>query len=309
MEEQKIILANGSNINEKWFSEPLTEFAAGIPCDNVKKALDAIAPEVRAPRRFEFFVSNSGSFVYDNEEIREGEDGTIKTIHNGFARVETSGNVILAKMNTYGLTTVIEDDDMFFQEQAVEDLKLRLLTADLMRAAKLLDVLSGDAEEIVWARGNKNDPIKDIKALISSVGNSNGMNANKLLYGFGAWNMSCEYFGSDSPNYTLAPRDLAFSLGVDDIIVSNNRAFVNNDELLEEDGAPEYIIPKNKVYAFCSNGGVSRRDYSAIKRFVAHPFEVFSREKPGGLEISVYTTALIAQTGIGGVKAYKVSNS
>ena len=47
---------------------------------------------------------------------------------------------------------------------------------------------------------------------------------------------------------------------------------------------------------------------SVIKRFVATPFTVYAREIAGGLEISLYTRALIAQTGVGGMKALKVSD-
>lgn len=306
--ENKIILAN-SNVNSQWFSEKLTEYAAGFPCDKIKKILDLIAPEVRVPRAFEYYISGEGSFKYDAVELKPGEDGNVRMLHCGFATVNSSSRVVNAKCNMYGLTTIIEDDEEFLQEQAVEELKTTLLTQDLIRAVKLLDSLSGDSTSKVWKKGGTNNPISDVKSLIAGVGDKGTFNANKVLYGYSAWNMSSEYFGSDSPNYTLAPDALALPLGLDALAVSNDRAFMLSEESEENGGISQYIVPPNKVYALVSTNKLSRQDFSVMKRFVARPLTVFSREVSGGLEISVFTVALIAQTGQGAVKSYTISNS
>lgn len=305
--ENKIIFANG-NVNSQWFSEGLTEYAAGCSCDKVKKLLDLIAPEVKVPKAFEFYTSGAGAFRYDKTDTKQGADGQTRMLHCGFHEVQTSNGIVGAKCNLYGLTTVIEDDDEFLQKQAVEDLKLRLLTEDLIRAVKLLNSLSGVPTVKTWKTGEANNPIKDVKALIEAVGNKGAFNANKLLYGYSAWNMSAEFFGTDSPNYTLSPDALALTLGLDGVAVSNDRIFDGSEESEGANGVPQYIVPTNKVYAFCSTDKLSRQDFSVMKRFVSKPFTVLTHEIGGGLEISLYTTALIAQTGQSAVRAYSVSN-
>lgn len=300
----KIIFANAS-ANADWFSQGLTDYAAGYSTGKIEELLNFIAPEVKVSPAFEYYTSGSGDIKYDETEAFYDDDNTMRMRHSGFRVVNTTGNTVTAKCNVYGLTTIVDDDDDFIQKQAVEELKKQLLREDLIRASKLFTSMVTPTNK-VWKSGGENNPIKDIKELIASVGDDCGCAANKVLFGAAAWNMRAEYFGTDSPNYTISPDALALALGVDGIAIANERALMKQDG--KEAQKRAYILPENNVYAFCSQGGASAQDFSVIKRFVATPFTVYAREIAGGLEISLYTRALIAQTGVGGMKALKVSD-
>lgn len=299
-----IVLANG-NYGVDWFSQGLTEYAAGLPVGKCEKLLNYIAPEVKVAKSFEYYKSGEKSALIDTIHL----DDVMRSTHGEFAFVGQGHKLVNAKCHCYGLTTRVEDDDEFIVKQAVEELKSLLIIKDLSRALAMLDKIVKPID-IVWKKGNDNNPIKDLRNLLKEASNKDLGNANRLLFGADAWACRAEFFGADSPNYTMSPDALALTLGIDSCVVSTDRGLIKR---ADADGkitqSQDYIVRPERVYAFASSGIANTKDASVLKRFVAKPYTVYTHEVPDALEITVSTYSLLAQTGVGDLKCYSVKDN
>ena len=302
------IFANSEAGNSADFSQELTDYVAGYRVPNVEDALEFIAPSVAVPsKRFEYAKFGDGAMVVDVDDGR-APFGTFKT-------VQSSGEIISAKLVSRGFTMVIDEDEFSanYRNQAVESLKRRLLRNELYRAASMLAKVAGSATSKKWlASGEgKSTPDGDLQNLVASVADAAGVHANRILFGETAWayryaSMVASTAVGEGASARLTPEQLAQMLGIDEIKISKERYLTQT-----ADGKKyQNILGANQVFAFNGIKGATIEDISTFKRFyLGEGFKVFVEQKAGCEHITVSHKSLIAQTGVGSVKALTISNS
>lgn len=302
-----IYIANSESFDVANLSTPLTAYAAGYNLPEVQSLLDFIAPSVQTPKRFEYRSFGKGQFAMEIDDVRaSGAD---------FKKVAYSGEVIDAHLLNKGLSVFIDKDDNFegAENQAVEFLKRRLLRNELLRAFSVLQAAAGNAVAKKWmADGEgKTSPDGDVAALVASVGDSCGLDANRVVYGSQAWLFRlAALLGSTAPaegaSARMSPEEIAKFLGIDGAMIAKARG-----EIFES-GSKKKASIGNASYVFAFNGesGLSKNDASTIKRFHSGgDMNVYRETKNNGILITVEHYSRIVQTGVGACAALSISNS
>ena len=232
-----------------------------------------------------------------------------------FKKVVMEGEVLDAHLLNKGLSLFIDKDDNFdgAENQAVEFLKRRLIRNELLRAFSVLAAASGNATAKKWmASGNgKSSPDGDVAALVSSVGDACGLDANRVVYGSQAWLYRLSaLLGSSAPAEgaaaRMSPDEIAKFLGIEGAMIAKARGEIY------ENGAKKKATIGNAAYVFAFNGesGLSKNDASTIKRFHSgEDMNVYREEKNNGILITVEHYSRIVQTGVGACAALSISNS
>jgi len=301
--EGQVALANEGAFGASFLSQPLTDYAVGWKTDGKKleELLEFLAPAVKVSRRFEYRVANNAdefAMVADSQDVRAlfGEFQTVKTI----------GSIVNAKTVSKGLTTVIEKDSEMpgDREKKVAWLKKMLLRAECYRAWSLLNTAATNTAK-TW--NSAATPDKDVLDAVQSYGDAVGIDANRVLYGSGAWTKRYgAYSAQDAKNFIppFTPAGVGDFLSCD-VLVSKERYTAASGK--------SRIASANVVLVYQGEKGATLDDPSTLKRFWTPEengaeWAVYVDEtNPKLVRITVAHTSQIATTCSTGVQKITVS--
>ena len=297
----QIVLSNEGRFDAAYLSEPLTNYCVGWngsdEAKKLKELLDFLAPEVPVSRRFEFkAMTNSESILSETDDIR--------AIGGGFKRVEYKGTSTNEKTLNKGLTLVLDKDEMQDgdEERGVSSLMARLYRNETRRAATAVLNIDATGTNKTW--GSTATPDNDVLGIVDSAGDASGLDANRVLYGRGAWLLRASSYAAQNTAGATAglmvrePKDLASFLGVDEVLQTSLR--------YQSAAATKSKIVGAYVVAFNAQSGIGKDDPSCVKRFftpVGGGMRVYRQEYAKYIEVSVehYSNIVVTST-VGGKK-------
>lgn len=290
-----ICAANEQSFNDSFMSQPLTTFIAGMPdADKVQEALQFIAPEVPAPRKFDYRTfGNSQQFLSETDDVRG--------LGAGFKVVDIKGDIAQGRTINKGLAFIGDLDQVGeianWEQIYTNWLRTRILRNDLRRATTaLLALHAGTSKK--WITTPVTDPDADLLDLVESLGDSTGLNANALAIGSTAWSYRVQNLRSTDKAGGFAssmwtPQQLGEWLSLE----QGARKF--NERYGTGSGDKTRLLAAY-VVAFHRTESKVMEDPSSIKRFVTGTMQVYRRELgPKLVEISVSHYSNLTSTGSG----------
>lgn len=293
-----VCAANEASFAENFASEPLTTFVAGMPAEEgIEDLLNWIAPEVPAGRRFEY-----RGFGNVQQMLSETDD--VRGLGANFKTVEFKGDLTSARTLNKGLALILDLDLIDAIPNAEANyagwLKNRVVRNELRRAiTALLALDSGTSAK--WVTPTVTDPETDLLALVESLGDSAGLDANALAIGSTAWgyrvtNLRSTDKAGGMASSMFTPAAVGEWLGLPEgcrrVTARYATGTGNKTRML---GA--YAV------AFRRSGAPVADDPSSLKRFVTTTkgrFQVYRREVSAKLvELSVGHYSNIVATGAG----------
>lgn len=299
-----LICAANDRVADSQFSEPLTNFAAGVRSEKYENLLNFIAPPIRANRRFEFRKSGKGEFLSDSDDIR--------AVGGNFKRLEVQGEIVQSKTLNKGLTIRIDNDERYegIEEEKTQSLIRRLYRNECIRAVAMLLSVAGNPTAKSWVTGdNKTQPDADLRELIDLVGDQIMLDANRLLIGSKAWNTRLGVYESSSAPYAgtaanMGAQQLADKLGLDAVLKSSERIATGSGK--------SKVVNAAYAVAFVGQDNPDDLDPSTLKRFWSpcdggEMFRIYRDEKSKWVDITVEHYSNIVNTVANGAKAISVS--
>jgi hypothetical protein len=305
-----VVAANESRFNESFFSEPLTQYALGWrPTDDLLSMLEFIAPEVMAPRRFQFAKAvNAEAFLSESDDIR--------AIGSGFKMVEYTSQKANDQTHNKGLTIRVDLDNVEgipnYREVYTARLMDRLLRNDLRRAITLLSA-AGTNTAVTWDTTAGKNPDGDVRTRIEAFADAVGLYPNRGLYGIGAWNKRIATYEAQTNATGMAqrgawdPMRVASDLNLEEIRKSKERYVAVGSSTTKAKLTSDIVL---LYHAF---GNATAEDPSNIKRFVSNTlgggkFRVFEQVVNAKLvDITVEHYSNIIMTSTLGVQKLTVS--
>lgn len=303
-----LALANENRFEAANYSEPLTQFIAGVmgtDLAGLQAELDRIAPPVRTARRFEYKKAPAGlSFLADLEDER--------AIGADFRKVDAGGESVQAKTANRGLSITLDRDEMVDGsiEQAAKWLTAILMRNDIRRAFTAITAAATNTNKTWNASAN---PDGDLRDMLISVLTSRGLMPNLLLAGSAAWSIRASSYEASTKAGALAlasysPAQLADKLGVETVHVSKTvyKATKSGSKAL---ALGSYMI------ALYTDAVVSKEDGSNVKRFWTpceggQQFRVYvDQSKAKTVEVVVEQYSSVAVTDSTGINMYTVAAS
>lgn len=298
-----ICLANEERFTAAFFSEPLTTYAIGWKDpENIQATLDAIAPPVEVPRRFEFkSAKNAEEFLSEVDDIR--------AIGSAFKKVEYTGTSVNQKTINKGLTITLDRDELVpgKEERTVIRLMSRLNRNDLRRAVAAL-IASATNTGKTWDGTAGKDPDMDVKSDLETGATARGLGSNVIVYGATAWtkrltSYRAQNLAGQSASSTLTPDQVAAFLGVSRVVISNERYQATSTTKAEILGA--YVL---MYYASLL---ADTEDPSNIKQFwtptESGRFRVYREEHAKTIDISVEHYSNIVLPSTLGLRKFTIS--
>lgn len=298
--------SNEARFSGSHLSEPLTTFASGVlDRENLREALDQIAPPIDAPRRFEYRKADS-----DEDFLSESDD--VRAIDAPFKRVQTRGSVVNARTENKGLTIRLDKDGEGAlpnaAERAAARLVRRVLRNDLVRAVNLL-VSSASNTGKTWSTSV--DPDVDLLDLVNASGDARGINANVLYMDYGAWSTRIASLSGSKSSCAFAkllwtPEQLAGWLGVERIIRTDVR-------VKPAGAAAKQRLSNGYVVAYYADRNPGLDSPTNLARFVTPTdggdVRVYVEDHPKFIDVSVEHYSLVATPSTLGVLKYTIANA
>ncbi len=254
-----VCLANEARFTESTYSQPLTTYVAGYraPTD-IEGILDFAVEPVEAPRRFEFKKATNAE-----EYLSEADD--LRAIGADFKRVEYTGASVLEKTQNKGLTMRLDLDQVAqqsdWQERYASRLKERLLRNELRRALAIVLASATNANK-VWDSNAK--PDNDVREAVLASGDTRGLDANRVLFGSGAWSLRLNALGAMGDvaarsMYAQTAEQLAGFYGVEMVKIARQR--------FQQTATTKGKVLGDSVVIFHASPGATLDDPSDFKRF------------------------------------------
>jgi len=298
-----IALANEERFTTTYFSEPLTAYAIGwVDPENIQAILDAMAPPVETPRRFEYkSATNSEEWLSETDEVR--------AIGSAFKRIEFKGSSVNEKTLNKGLTITLDRDEMVdgTQERAVARIMRRLNRNDLRRAVVALVAAASNSNK-TWDTTDGKDPDQDVIADLITGGDARGIGSNTIVYGEIAWQKRALSHRAQSSaggfaSASLDEQALARLLGVARVMVSRER--------YQSGSATKTKIVGSYVLMYFAELLASLEDPSNIKQFWTPTdsgrYRVYVEEHAKTVDVSVEHYSNIAIPSTLGIRMFTVS--
>jgi len=296
--------ANEARFDAAYFSQPLTTYAVGWQDpENIQVTLDAMAPPIQVPRRFEFkSATDAEAFLSEVDDIR--------AIGSPFKRIEFTGSSIQQKTHNKGLTIRLDHDEQGIagsHERAVGLIISRLLRNDLRRAVTLIAAASTNNAK-TWDTTALKNPDQDVIADLITGADSRGLQSNHVVYGEVAWqkrNLSYEA-QNNAGGYARAgktPEQVAGLLMVDGVQVSRER--------YQSGTSTKSKIVGAYVFMYHANQSATKDDPSNVKLFWTPTdsgrFRVYREEHAKYTDISVEHYSNIVITSTLGMRMFTIS--
>jgi hypothetical protein len=292
--------ANEQSFNNSFMSEPLTAYVQGMPDqDGIIEALDYIAPQVPAARRFEFRkFGNTQMFLSETDDVRG--------IGASFKAVEFKGELETGRTINKGLAFVGDLDVLGeipnWEQLYANWLRVRCFRNDLRRGVTALLALDAGTTA-KWLTTPVTDPDADLMDLVEAMGDTTGLNANALTMGATAWSYRVKNLRSTDKAGGFAgsmwtPAQLGEWLGLEHGVRKSNERFATGS------GNKTRLLGAYAV-AFHRSSSPVMEDPSTLKRFVTGLPQIYRRELSAKLvELSVSHYSNIVSTG--GAKRFNV---
>ncbi|HRZ12290.1 MAG TPA: hypothetical protein P5567_07530 [Kiritimatiellia bacterium] len=255
-----VFFANEDRFEASHYSEPLTIFAQGWSDPaGIKAILDFVAPEVPAPRRFDFKrpASNAEAFAI--------EDNDIRAIGSGFKTVDFTSESQESMTLNKGLCVRLDDDVLAdnpqYEEIYVGALLSLLYRMEFKRAVTALESIATAASK-TW--NSAASPDDDVAEMLSAAEDASGLANNRLLYGQLAFRTRCACLRVASDGKAAMGAggldQLALTLGVSGIRVSGHR--------YQETATTKGRIVPSAAFSFYGSSENLLDDPTHIKRFI-----------------------------------------
>ncbi len=280
-----IMAANDANFDAQHLNVPLNEYIVDVAdMEGLDVLLEQAFPAVPVGRAFSYRTHDekeSFQLALNDEDIRE--------IGGDFAQVRRTGTQVEGRTDNKGLIMILDNDqggeDPAVQQNAVQNLRNRLLRTELYRGEALLEA-NDTAVTPNWGVSNTAaDPDGDLVNSIDLGGDARGIDCNTVLYGGSAWvtRFLSLGLGSNAGRHqtrNLTPDQLRELVGADRLVKSKFR--------YQSSSTAKSKIVAGKVFAYYSKPGAMADDPSNIKRFVT--------PVPGGGAFRVYVEARLKRT-------------
>jgi len=182
----QVALANEERFTAAYYSEPLTTYGLGWrDPENLQATLDAIAPLVETPRRFEYkATTNAEEFLSESDDVR--------AIGSSFKKVEYKGSSVNAKTLNKGLTITLDKDELVpgKEERTVARLINRGWRNDLRRTIALIVANAYANTAKAWSTATvaaPQDPDQDVRDQLATAITLRGLPTNVAVYSLSAW--------------------------------------------------------------------------------------------------------------------------
>ena len=261
-EHERITAANDSLITQATYQEPLTQFIVGARDDqDLDALLDAFAPPVQVPQRFEYAATDT-----DHEFYAGATDEDLRAIGADFARFGEKSTKVTAKTVSRGLAIDVDLDevapgDNTWQERAAQKILRRLKRLQLRRAVAALTAAATNTAK-TW--GSSADPDGDVLAEMNTAAGITGMEPTTLIFGRTAWNTrftsnrSQNTAGSNA-SAALTPQQVAELVGAQRGLIADAR--------YTSAANTKSLVVSTKLFIFMAEQGVDAMDPSNIKLF------------------------------------------
>lgn len=299
--------ANDANLTGFLLSQPLTEFVSGAGAEDreqLQPLLDRICPFTPSPDSFTYLVEDD-----TQAGISPAAVDMKRAIGGDFTIDTPKGSNASGILDHYGLSMYVDvrqgGTNARVQQRYAMILKNRLLRGMIEESLTLLsNAASADSASNWNATGA--DPDSDVDDMVDAAGDASGTNANRVLYGGGAWMKRRRSYRKEARTNggelgRLTPEELAQSMGLDDVVLVNARKRSSSTALSK--------ILNNTVIVYDASEGLLPTDSSNIKRFgETGEFNVFvDTSSPVRTLITVHTKALIRITRTTGIRKRAVT--
>lgn len=262
MPHETVCFANAARFVESYYQQPLTDFAVGWRDPSTEATLEALAPAVLTPHRFEYaeFI-NAEAFYSDTDDER--------AIGGDFKTVDYTSTKTTAKLANRGLSIRIDLDNVGdfpnWEIDYTQRLLQRCLRNELRRAGSVASAGATNTAK-TWDTSAGKDPDQDMLADLITGADLIGVRANTAIIGETAWSkrLLSHRAQATAGGFASAGKttdELAAWLNLDRVVVSKERYASSST-------AKTQII--SNLVIFCvSNPGMSTEDPSNLKRFWA----------------------------------------
>lgn len=293
----QIALANETRFTESHYSAPLTTYIAGVTDGaNTQKLIDFVAPGIQVGRRFEYKKWNENEPFYS-------EIDDIRAIGGNFKTVEFSETTANDKTLNKGLRIFVDHDQVDgipnWRNNYALMLKQRILRNDARRAVSALTSIATNVAK-TWDASAGKDPDLDVALDMVTGADAQGLSCNRLLYGKIAWTKRwlshrAQNTAGGFASSALTPDQLAASLGLDGVLVSDQR--------YQSTATTKTKIVPDVVLEFYALPVQTTEDPSNAKRFWSpcedgNEFRVYMEEHAKNTEIIVehYSNIVVTRT-------------
>lgn len=217
--------ANDSLLAEAYFSEGLTNYAAGVSdLADLEREVEFFAPQVQVPRRFDYREYTNKEAFYSNV------DEDLRATGADFPQVTYTATEVSGKTINRGLTVAVDLDQVADQnawrERTVRSLMQRLLRNKLRRAITLLGAAATNTAK-TWDTTAGKDPDQDVIGDLLTGSTALGAPLNRVGYGSTAWSKRglahrAQSTAGGFASASLTPEALAGLLGVDEVLRSTS---------------------------------------------------------------------------------------
>ncbi|MES2597188.1 MAG: hypothetical protein V4662_17710 [Verrucomicrobiota bacterium] len=304
--------ANDANLSGFLLSQPLTQFVSGSGMEsreNLAPILERAFPSIPAGDQFHYLVE---------DETQAGQAPAApevkRAIGGEFSVDRPKGTQTAGILDDYGLSMWIDvrqgGTEARVQQRYAMILKNRILRAMLVEGIALLDAAATPDTGKNWGDADA-DPDTDLAEMIDTSGDAQGVNANRVLYGGGAWLKRLRAYSdaarsNGGARSLFSAEQLADNLNLDDLITLSSRKRTSATAMTK--------LVNNTVYAYDAGTEMLPTDSSNIKRFVGAgafgDFQVFvDTTSPTRVLITVYCRALLKITRTGGIRKRAITFS
>lgn len=301
--------ANDANLSGFLLSQPLTEFIVGAGAEDreqLQPLLDRIAPFAPSPDSFLYLVEDD-----TQAGISPAAVDMKRAIGGEFVTDTPKGSQAPGILEHYGLSMWIDvrqgGNNPRVQQRYAQILKNRLLRGMIDEALTALLAAASADTGVNWNASGA-DPDSDIDDMVDASGDASGANANRVVFGGGAWMKRRRSYRKESRTNggelgRLTPEELAQSMGLDDVVVANSRKRSSSTALTKQ--------LNNNVLVYDASEGLLPTDSSNIKRFgETGEFQVFvNTSSPVRTLVTVHTKALIKITRTAGIRKRAITFS
>lgn len=312
-----VCMANASRFTETYFSQPLTDYALGWGAANpeLDLSLEHIAPMVQTPHRFEYAAGvNVEYFLSETDDVR--------AIGADFKRVEYTSTKVNSKTFNKGLTIRVDVEEVEgqpdWETRKVGMLMQRLKLNDFRRAVALLKAAATNAA-VTWDATAGKDPDADALAALLLGKTAIGIDLNRAIYGYTAWqkrllSLRAQSHAGGFANAAMTEDQLAAFLGLDavrrskEVVATGGAATTTKGAVFDTTAGTTGIV----LY-YLAVSGQSKDDPSNIKRFVSMTsgggeYKVYRQEVNAKLiDITVEHYSNIVITSNLGIRQHTVS--
>lgn len=266
----QITVANSAQMDAANMSIAMNAYIVGSPAPDLEAQLETLFPSVPTSRMVEFQKHDDESFLTETDGSDERAAGA------AFKMVEYNGDKGLAKVGNKGLTIRVDHDRLErdasgnirtgWEQRYVDNLRLRLIRAEILRGFKALDAAATNANKVWDAASN---PDADLRAGIRAAHLDSKLKPNRVVMGDLSWQLRQDAYEDESrANHSMSKHaeyseeDLARYLTVESVM--------RHEDLYQEKKKGNGIEMLGQTLIYNAQAGQTIDDPSNIKRFVSN---------------------------------------